>query len=71
MVYELGARKLDDVLDWCAELAIPAVTLWVFSTENLQRPAGEVSGIFSAIRQNYRLSPLTQKSIIDGCASER
>jgi len=47
--YGLGARKLDDVLEWCAELAIPAVTLWVFSTENLRRSPAEVSGILSAI----------------------
>ena len=47
--YGLGARKLDDVLEGCAELAIPAVTLWVFSTENLRRSPAEVSGILSAI----------------------
>jgi undecaprenyl diphosphate synthase len=33
----------------CAELHIPAVTLWVFSTENLKRSQAEVSGILSAI----------------------
>ena len=33
-VYDLGAEKLDEVLEWCVELAIPTVTLWVFSTEN-------------------------------------
>jgi short-chain Z-isoprenyl diphosphate synthase len=48
-IYRLGAQKLDEMLDWCAELAIPAVTLWVFSTDNLQRPAEEVTGIFGAI----------------------
>ncbi len=48
-VYALGARKLDDVLDWCGELAIPAVTLWVCSTENLSRPAEQVSGIMAAV----------------------
>ena len=48
-IYRLGAQKLDDALDWCAELAIPAVTLWVFSTDNLQRPPEEVTGIFAAI----------------------
>ncbi len=47
--YTLGARKLDDVLEWCAQLSIPAVTLWVFSTENLKRSAAEVSGILSAV----------------------
>jgi short-chain Z-isoprenyl diphosphate synthase len=48
-VYGLGAQKLDDILDWCAELDIPAITLWVFSTENFRRSLEEVSGIFSAI----------------------
>jgi short-chain Z-isoprenyl diphosphate synthase len=48
-IYELGARKLDDVLDWCAELKIRAVTLWVFSPDNLNRPQDELSGIFHAI----------------------
>src|SRR5271169_6398675 len=48
-IYGLGAQKLDDMLDWCAELGIPVVTLWVFSTDNLQRPPEEVTGIFGAI----------------------
>lgn len=48
-IYQCGADKLDDVLNWCVELTIPAVTLWVFSTENLKRSPGEVSGILAAI----------------------
>jgi short-chain Z-isoprenyl diphosphate synthase len=48
-IYQRGADKLDDVLEWCAELGIPAVTLWVFSTENVKRPPIEVSGILAAI----------------------
>jgi short-chain Z-isoprenyl diphosphate synthase len=48
-IYQRGAEKLDDILEWCAELHIPAVTLWVFSTENLKRSQAEVSGILSAI----------------------
>jgi short-chain Z-isoprenyl diphosphate synthase len=48
-IYALGARKLDEVLEWCAEFAIPAVTLWVLSTDNLGRPAAEVSGILAAL----------------------
>ncbi len=48
-IYELGAKKLDEVLSWCAELKIPVVTLWVFSPENLRRSPGEVAGILSAI----------------------
>jgi short-chain Z-isoprenyl diphosphate synthase len=48
-MYRLGAEKLDDILDWCAELRIPTVTLWVFSADNFRRPEPEVSGIFGAI----------------------
>lgn len=48
-IYRAGAQKLDEILDWCAELGISAVTLWVFSTDNFRRPAKEVSGIFAAI----------------------
>jgi short-chain Z-isoprenyl diphosphate synthase len=48
-IYQRGAEKLDHILDWCANLRIPAVTLWVFSTENLKRSQAEVSGILSAI----------------------
>ena len=48
-IYQYGANKLDEALDWCAELGIAAVTLWVFSTENLKRSPAEVSGILAAI----------------------
>jgi short-chain Z-isoprenyl diphosphate synthase len=54
LAYALGADKLDDVLDWCGELAIPAVTLWVCSTDNLGRPADEVAGILSAVEAKLR-----------------
>jgi short-chain Z-isoprenyl diphosphate synthase len=47
-------RKLDEVLDWCGQLAIPAVTLWVFSTENFERPTEQVSGILAAIEAKMR-----------------
>lgn len=53
-IYALGAGKLDDVLDWCGELAVPAVTLWVFSTDNLARPSDQVSGILTAIEAKVR-----------------
>ena len=48
-IYAAGADKLDDLLNWCAELTIPAITLWVFSTENFDRKPEEVSGILSVV----------------------
>jgi short-chain Z-isoprenyl diphosphate synthase len=53
-IYEVGAGKLDEVLDWCAELGVRAVTLWVCSTDNLARSAEEVSGILAAIEAKMR-----------------
>lgn len=53
-VYAPGARKLDDLLDWCGELSIPAVTLWVCSTDNLAREPQEVAGILGALELKLR-----------------
>jgi short-chain Z-isoprenyl diphosphate synthase len=47
--YGHGAEKLDDLLEWCRQLGIPAVTLWVFSTENFRRPAAEIAGILGTV----------------------
>ena len=49
-LYALGAEKLDAVLDCCITLGIPAVTLWVCSTKNLERPPEEVDGILAALQ---------------------
>src|SRR2546422_1928879 len=51
--YALGARKLDDMLLWCDELSIPAVSLWVLSTENFRRDASEVSGILETRSEEH------------------
>jgi short-chain Z-isoprenyl diphosphate synthase len=48
-VYGRGATKLDDLIEWCRQLGIPAVTLWVFSTENFRRSAAEIAGILGAV----------------------
>lgn len=53
-LYEPGAQKLDDVLDWCSDLGIGAVTLWVCSTDNLARPPDQVSGILGAVEAKLR-----------------
>src|SRR5947208_16832506 len=37
------------MLLWCDELSIPAVSLWVLSTENFRRDASEVSGILKTV----------------------
>jgi short-chain Z-isoprenyl diphosphate synthase len=49
VAYDLGAKKLDDVIAWCFDLGIPAVTLWVCSIDNLRRSQAEVSDILTVV----------------------
>jgi short-chain Z-isoprenyl diphosphate synthase len=53
-IYMAGANKLDDLLEWCVDLGIPAITLWVLSTDNLKRSPGEVSAILAAIETKLK-----------------
>src|SRR5262245_985800 len=54
-IYMAGANKLDELLEWCVALKIPAITLWVLSTDNLKRPPEQVTGILSAIEKKLIL----------------
>jgi undecaprenyl diphosphate synthase len=46
-----GAKKLDDVLQWCSNLSIKIVTIWVLSTENTQRDNLELNGLLKVIEE--------------------
>ena len=39
--YQAGADKLKEFVEWCDEIGIPVVTLWVLSTENFSRSRRE------------------------------
>jgi short-chain Z-isoprenyl diphosphate synthase len=42
--YQAGADKLKEFVEWCDELGIPVVTLWVLSTDNFSRSSAEEIG---------------------------
>jgi len=46
MGHREGARNVERFLEWCMELNIPQVSLYVLSTENLERPKREVEELF-------------------------
>jgi short-chain Z-isoprenyl diphosphate synthase len=48
--YQLGAEKLDDLLEWCDELAIPVATVWALSMDNLQRHPEELNPLVEVIQ---------------------
>ncbi|HVM00539.1 MAG TPA: isoprenyl transferase [Egibacteraceae bacterium] len=52
--HRIGAGKIHELVDWCHELGIPYVTLWLLSTDNLQRDAAEVSVLLDIIADTIR-----------------
>jgi short-chain Z-isoprenyl diphosphate synthase len=52
--HRLGAKKLEEVLTWCEELDIRMVSIWILSTENLQRPPEELAGLLQLIENRLR-----------------
>jgi len=49
-----GAKTGEDFLEWCLDLGIRTVTLYVFSTENFLRPEEEVSTILKIIEDEAK-----------------
>jgi tritrans,polycis-undecaprenyl-diphosphate synthase [geranylgeranyl-diphosphate specific] len=47
--HRAGARTAESVLSWCSELGIEELTLYTFSTENLNRPPEEREELFDLI----------------------
>ncbi|UCC33988.1 MAG: di-trans,poly-cis-decaprenylcistransferase [Candidatus Bathyarchaeota archaeon] len=46
-----GARKTEDLLDWCLDLGVKSITLYAFSTENFQRSRKEVDEIMRIVEE--------------------
>jgi short-chain Z-isoprenyl diphosphate synthase len=47
--HRVGARRIKELLRWCDEAGIGLVTLWLLSTDNLARPAGELDPLLKII----------------------
>jgi tritrans,polycis-undecaprenyl-diphosphate synthase [geranylgeranyl-diphosphate specific] len=49
-----GAKAAENFLEWCLDLGIKTVTLYVFSTENFVRPKDEIATILGIIEDETR-----------------
>ena len=58
--HELGAEKLDELLDWCDVLEIPVVTVRALSMDNLHRDPEELGRLIEIIRQKISSLPRDQ-----------
>ena len=47
--YQVGMDKVREFFGWVEELEIPAVTCWLLSQENLQRPAEELEPYYDVL----------------------
>ncbi len=47
--HQAGAERISDLLSWCEEFHVEVVTLWMLSTDNLQRDEDEVRALLEII----------------------
>ncbi len=49
--HRAGAANILPLLEWCEELGVEVVTLWLLSTDNLNRPPQELHELLSIIEE--------------------
>jgi len=49
--HRAGAAKIEEFLGWCDEAGVELVTLWLLSTDNLNRPAAELRALMGIIEE--------------------
>ncbi len=49
MGHTVGAKTGEEFLDWCLDLGIRTLTIWIFSTENFNRSKEEVHELFDIV----------------------
>jgi short-chain Z-isoprenyl diphosphate synthase len=68
-----GAANISPLLQWCDELGVEVVTLWLLSTDNLNRPAAELRRLLVIIEevvaslaaeQRWRLNPVGARDLL-------
>ncbi len=47
--HQAGADKIEELLEWCEEAGVEYVTLWLLSTDNLNRPDDELLPLLKII----------------------
>jgi len=65
--HRAGAANIEPLLEWCDEVGVKVVTLWLLSTDNLNRPAAELQRLLVIIEEvvaslaaerRWRLNPV-------------
>ncbi|MDQ3616010.1 MAG: isoprenyl transferase [Actinomycetota bacterium] len=78
--HRAGAANISPLLEWCDEVGVEVVTLWLLSTDNLNRPSAEVTELLMIIEQvvtelaserRWRLNPVGALDLLPAATSRR
>jgi len=78
--HRAGAANIEPLLDWCDEVGVEVVTLWLLSTDNLARPTAELTPLLEIIeeavatlaeQQRWRLHPVGALDLLPAATAER
>ena len=62
--HRAGAARIAEFLDWCDEVGVEVVTLWLLSTDNLDRPPEELDPLLRIIEGSVEELAGTGKWVI-------
>jgi len=74
-----GAANIEPLLQWCEEVGVEVVTLWLLSTDNLNRPAPELDALLGIIEgavstlaeeQRWRLHPVGALDVLPAATAQ-
>jgi len=78
--HRAGAARIDDFLGWCQEAGVEVVTLWLLSTDNLNRPEAELTPLLGIIedtvadlvaQQRWRVHPVGALDLLPAATAQR
>ncbi len=78
--HRAGAANIEPLLGWCDDVGIEVVTLWLLSTDNLNRPAAELEPLLEIIveavdsladQRRWRLHPVGALDLLPDSTAER
>jgi short-chain Z-isoprenyl diphosphate synthase len=78
--HRAGAANIEPMLGWCEEIGVEVVTLWLLSTDNLNRPPQELEPLLGIIidavetlaeQRRWRLHPVGALDLLPAKIAER
>jgi short-chain Z-isoprenyl diphosphate synthase len=78
--HRAGAANISPLLEWCEEVGVEVVTLWLLSTDNLNRPPAELGPLLGIIEEavadlaasrRWRLHPVGALDLLPAGTAEK